>query len=241
MPARLSLRWTVAIAALLVVVAAGAGAAWWFLWVPSTRPALRSDEFYGIDVSNHQGHIDWQPVAGDNIDFAYIKATEGATFTDRSFATNWRSAGRAGVLRGAYHFFTLCRSGRKQAEHFLQVAPPDASALSPAADFELAGNCRDRPAPAVVDARVDAFLRRVERAWKRPVLLYVGGDWAAHYQRPGRPDSPRWVVRRRGRPDVEWTVWQQQRLARVDGVSGRVDLDVGRLAGLSGPRLIVTD
>jgi Glycosyl hydrolases family 25 len=69
----------------------------------------------GVDVSNHQGDIDWPALAGSKIAFAYIKATEGGDFRDKRFQLNWEGAKRAGLARGAYHFFTQCRSGAEQA------------------------------------------------------------------------------------------------------------------------------
>lgn len=62
--------------AALVAIALSA-AVWWFLWVPNVRPSLRAGEVFGIDVSNHQGPIDWDAVTEDDVRFAYIKATEG--------------------------------------------------------------------------------------------------------------------------------------------------------------------
>jgi lysozyme len=224
-------RWLAGVvAALLLLGAALAG--WWLLWVPHSRPSLRSGEVYGIDVSNHQGHINWPQVAADEIEFAYIKATEGGDHTDARFAENWAGAGVAGVRRGPYHFFTLCRPGLAQAEHFLRVAPPDSEALPPAVDLELAGNCKARPDGGSVQAELDAFLERVEAAWQRPMLLYVGDDWEARYPVLDRSGRPRWLVSFFGRPDLEWTVWQLHGFAKVDGIGGRVDLDVAELCEL---------
>jgi lysozyme len=75
------------------------------------RPALLPGERYGIDVSHHQGVIDWERVANDGISFAYMKATEGNEFVDERFADNWRGAANAGLDRGAYHYFPLCSPG----------------------------------------------------------------------------------------------------------------------------------
>jgi hypothetical protein len=61
---------------------AGLVSAWWFLWLPNWRPPLREGERYGIDVSAHQGTIDWERVARDGIMFAYVKP-EGCTYSDR--------------------------------------------------------------------------------------------------------------------------------------------------------------
>lgn len=221
------------VAALFVVVATAA-AAWWFFWVPNARPALRTGESYGIDVSNHQGTIDWAAVAGDDITFAYIRASEGGDFTDARFATNWSEAARVGLDRGTYHFFTLCRPGAEQAAHFLRVAPPDRTALPPAVDLELAGNCTARPGAEQVFRELEAFLGVVEAAWEQPTLLYVGEDWEARYPVLDTSERPRWLVSFLGRPDRAWTIWQLHGFAKVDGVGGGVDLDVGRLPELRG-------
>src|SRR5262245_17581145 len=113
----------VAAAASALVLLPGALALWWFWWVPGWRPPLHDGERYGIDVSAHQGDIEWTRVAADDIEFVYVKATEGRDFVDARFAANWWDAGAAGLDRGAYHFFTLCTPGTAQAEHFLSIAP----------------------------------------------------------------------------------------------------------------------
>lgn len=119
----------------------------------------------------HQDSVDWGTVAQDDIEFAYIKATEGGDFTDDPFEENWSAAGDAGIARGAYRFFTLCTPGERQAEHFLEIAPPGPNALLPAVDLELAGNCSERPPAEDVYEQLDTFLEVVEQAWGRPVLL----------------------------------------------------------------------
>src|SRR3954470_16000189 len=75
------------------------------------HPSERHYPSQGIDVSHHQGHIAWAKLPRQGVDFAYIKATEGADYVDRRFSINWRAAHAVGIRRGAYHFFTLCRSG----------------------------------------------------------------------------------------------------------------------------------
>lgn len=58
----------------------------------------------GIDVSNHQGHIDWDAVANAGYTFAWLKASQGINFRDRWFPRNWEECKRVGIQRGAYHF-----------------------------------------------------------------------------------------------------------------------------------------
>ena len=216
--------WIAAGTVLVLVVLA---AAWWFLWLPAWRPDLDPGERYGIDVSTHQGSIDWMRVAHDHITFAYIKATEGADHVDDRFAANWEGAGSAGLDRGAYHFFTLCTPGAAQATNFLATAPRETYALAPAVDLELAGNCGQRPDPETVRRELRTFIDAVESAWGQPVVLYVGEDFERRYHVQSRLGRLLWVQRFLLRPDTDgWAVWQAQGFASVDGVAGDVDLDV---------------
>lgn len=189
---------------------------------------MSAGERYGIDVSAHQGRIDWTSVAKDDIEFAYVKATEGADFIDDRFEENWAAVDEAGLDRGAYHFFTLCTPGDEQAENFLQIAPPDPHALAPAVDLELAGNCSDRPRRSDVLNELRNFIERVEHAWRQELVLYLGNDFESFYKVRAPLDRPLWLRRFLMRPDEGWLIWQLHGYARVDGVSGGVDLDVMR-------------
>ncbi len=52
----------------------------------------------GVDVSHHQGEIDWQKLKSQNIEFAFIKATEGGDHVDRKFYENWSASKEAGIV-----------------------------------------------------------------------------------------------------------------------------------------------
>ncbi|AQT43495.1 lysozyme [Bartonella apihabitans] len=74
------------------------------------RLSLDNYPVRGIDVSHHQGEIDWHKIKSQNISFAYIKATEGGDFKDPQFKKNWDHALEAGLRVGAYHFSGLKRT-----------------------------------------------------------------------------------------------------------------------------------
>ena len=57
----------------------------------------------GLDVSHYQGTINWATVKSLGAKFAYIKATEGTTYHDPMFSTNYLQAYNQGIIRGAYH------------------------------------------------------------------------------------------------------------------------------------------
>lgn len=211
----------------------------WYVGVPHWRPSLVAGEAYAIDVSHHQHIIDWPAVAADGIGFAYIKATEGQGYVDPLFGQNWAASNEAGVMRGAYHYFTLCAPGARQAANFLRTAPPDPAALPPAVDLEAEGTCDRRPPVALVNAELADFLTAVESAWGRPVLVYARHSWTSLYPMAGGPlgarqDRPMWRTRFFFRPSQSWAVWQVHYFARIDGIDTAVDFDVVRPALLSG-------
>jgi lysozyme len=217
-------RWVFAVVAAIASTTAVA----WFAWFPHYRPALRADESYGIDVSAHQGSIDWEVAARDDIRFAYIKATEGGDHVDRRFAENWDAAGRAGLDRGAYHFFTLCRPGRDQATNFVDATEGRRGELPPALDLEFGGNCRGRPSKESLFAELDAFIEEVESISGRAVTIYVLPDFDERYAVTSHYERERWVRRIPLRPGGEWDVWQFTGFGHVDGVDGKVDINVRR-------------
>jgi lysozyme len=211
-----------------LLVLALAAALGWFVVVPRYRPPLQAGEQYGIDVSNHQGAIDWPAVAGDDISAAYIKATEGQTFVDERFAENWAGAASAGVRRGAYHFFSLCSPGAAQAANFLRVVPKDADALPPALDLEW-GPCEERPDKAAFQREVTAFIETVERELGKPVVLYAMPSFTDTYPVPEQFVRDTWVRRLFQRPERPgWSLWQVSDRARVHGIGEPVDLNVWR-------------
>jgi len=195
------------------------------------HPPERDYPAQGIDVSHHQGRIDWLAVKGEGVDFAYIKATEGGDHRDRRFAENWRGTAAAGIRRGAYHFFTLCRPGADQAANFIAAVPAEPGALPPAVDLEQLGNCARRLPLEAFHAELATFIRTVEAHYRKPVLLYLTADFDRAYQVSARVRRPLWLrsivfePRFGARP---WHMWQASSFRRIDGIRGSVDWNVAR-------------
>src|SRR5437660_10361536 len=122
---------------------------WGVLWHvkiarPETKPEIAMT-VYGlpavvcdgvVDVSHHNGAIDWPAVAGAGIALAFIKATQGVGFVDPTFERNRNAAIAAGILAVPYHFLDTSDPDQ-QAGHFLDVT--DIAAAQPAMlDWETA-------------------------------------------------------------------------------------------------------
>ncbi|MBN9416589.1 MAG: lysozyme [Candidatus Eremiobacteraeota bacterium] len=189
---------------------------------------LRQGEHRGIDVSAHQGQIDWPTVKAAGIEFAYIKSSEGGDWVDDHFQANWEGAGAAGIRRGAYHFFTLRRPGADQAANFLKVAPPDAHSLPPVVDLEFGGNTSARPPRETVVRELGVFIQQVEAAHKRPLILYLLPEFEEAYGVYREFPRPIWLrsLMMRPSPDLHWSLWQVTPMGRVPGIQGDVDLNI---------------
>lgn len=196
---------------------------------PPPQPEKQRVRQRGIDASHHQGAIDWQAVAGDGVSFAYLKATEGTSYTDPTFAGHRAAAQDHGIQVGGYHYFQLCSPGVEQAVHFASVLGPISagSHLPPAVDLELAGSCTTPPPRAVLLAEVRAFLEHVEAATEREPVVYLYPEFEAEYGFAAElGDYRQWVRSLGQRPDRPWWIWQQTDAGSVDGISGPVDVNV---------------
>ncbi|MBW3570641.1 MAG: glycoside hydrolase family 25 protein [Gemmatimonadetes bacterium] len=192
-----------------------------------TGPAPADAPLPGIDVSHWQGAVDWNRVAADGRHFAFIKATEGGDYTDPRFAENWAGARRAGVIRGAYHFFRPQTDAMAQAAHFVRTVPLAAGDLPPVLDVEVT----DGRSLDVVAAGVRTWLEEVERATGRRPILYTRASFWTAQMGGGFGAYPLWVAHYGAtEPRIPagwsgWTFWQHSDAGRVDGIVGNVDLN----------------
>lgn len=97
---------------------------------------------FGIDISHHQGTIDWEFLLKENrydtiVKFVYCKATEGATFVDKCWHENRKKLIEYRLPHGAYHFFTPHSDPIEQAEHFLKHWKDHQLNMPPVLDVEV--------------------------------------------------------------------------------------------------------
>jgi lysozyme len=197
-------------------------------WIPNAPDPLEYP-IRGIDVSAHQGPIDWHSVAASGVRFAYLKATEGADFRDARFAGNLRAAGAAGIACGAYHFFSLKSPGMLQAANFIKAVPKNATSLPPGIDLEFVGNSSVRPTPADFKLQFDPFIEAIRKAYNCEPVIYTAPDFCSVYL-DGYSIKRPWVrailLHPANEPSNPWLFWQFSDRATVPGIHGFVDADV---------------
>lgn len=184
----------------------------------------------GIDISHYQGEIDWERLKTEDIRFVFIKATEGGDHRDPAFAENWNKAGQAGISRGAYHFFTFCRTGKEQAQNFIATVPAEPGNLPPVIDLEFGGNCKKRPTRVSLHKDLNDFIAEIERNYRKKPIFYVKYDFYDAYIKDGFADYHLWIQDWICYPELsdrrKWTFWQYSIRGRISGVPTFVDLNV---------------
>lgn len=214
---------------LLLLAVLLARAAFYAGWIRFNYPSQQTFPIQGIDVSHHQQVIDWAKLKQHNIRFAYIKATEGASFKDSAFTHNWRDAREHGMITGAYHFFTFCKSGRLQAENFIATVPVSARALPPALDLEYGGNCAPSSHQQMM-ADVRTMISLLEQVYQQKVVIYATREFYDDHLQNELNESPLWIRDIWRQPQLagarQWTFWQFANRGRLNGVTTFVDLNV---------------
>jgi GH25 family lysozyme M1 (1,4-beta-N-acetylmuramidase) len=211
--------------------------------VTLTATAAQGVTLPGIDTSHYQHApvLDWTKVKGDGVKFAFLKATEGSTFKDPYFTSDWAQTKANGIYRGAYHFARpSVGTAAKQAAYFASVIGPQTGrgTLPPVLDLEATGGL----SKSKLINWTSNFLQETERLTGRVPIVYVspafweywlGNSTAFHHY-------PLWIANYGvSSPRVPggwpaWTFWQTNSTGKIKGISGRVDSDLfnGDMTGL---------
>ena len=189
--------------------------------------------FDGIDVSHYQGTIDWKQVAQyENIQFVYIKATQGTKFTDRQYSYNIRQARQNGLKVGSYHFFSHQTPARKQFEHFQEVAKKAEQDLIPMVDVEVALSSleRQRMSLSAFQDSLQLFMDLCKNYYGEYPMIYAtnrsynelcGERFLNYHLYIGRYGSNEPVICHTSK---KHTIWQYSEKGNLKGIPQPVDL-----------------
>jgi lysozyme len=211
---------------IIVVVILGLGICDYFGWIWHNSIFTIGYEVKGLDVSHHQGKIDWQKVkAGDKYKFVFIKATEGKDFVDDSFAYNWKESKKQNFLTGAYHFFAMTSSGLEQANHYKRIVPVSNDNLPPVIDVEIPTYHNK----AKVLANLKTMIKELEKTYHKKPILYVTYDTYFAYIEDSFSDFPIWIRDVYKYPSIDkekWKIWQYHNRGHIQGIDTFVDINV---------------
>ena len=189
----------------------------------------------GVDISAYQAQVDMEKLKEQNIQFVYIKATEGSSYQDEMFAANRAGAEKAELLFGAYHFFSYDSPGSTQAENFIRTVGEDVKGqLLPVVDLEYYGDKEQNP-PAKEDVirELTVFLDALEAQYGTKPMIYTRADIYEKYLEDFSGDYKLWIsslyTPLSWNYKGDWYLWQYFNRAELEGYSGGeqyIDLNV---------------
>ncbi len=186
---------------------------------------------HGIDVSHYQDDIDWKLVKEMRVkdiylNFAFLKATEGINNVDENFKDNMEGALEAGIARGAYHFFIASKSGKLQAQNFIDAVNLKKGDLPPVLDVEKTYGA------SLIDLqdRLADWLTIIEKKYKVKPIIYTSADFYKTYLTGRFDEYPLWVAHylEKDKPNIKrsWVFWQHSESGHVTGIRTNVDFNV---------------
>ncbi len=193
-------------------------------------------ELCGVDISHYQGIIDWGKLAGQDLNFAFIKATEGSSHLDECFYNNWQAAENTNLYIGAYHFFSFDSDGEKQAEFFINTVGDLSGKLAPVVDVEFYGDkASNPPEKENVVTQLGEMLSVLEAHYKVKPIIYTTYTIYSKYIRGEFEEYPLWI-RNVYYPPIGalggvWSFWQYEDTAVLEGYEGDekyIDMNVFR-------------
>ncbi len=183
---------------------------------------------HGIDISHHQQSIDWAEVALQHIDFAFIKATEGANHQDSLFCINWPAIKLNKIKRGAYHFFRPGTSPEQQFLNFATHVDLEAGDLAPVLDVEVT----DGVPTKTLRKNVKTWMQLAEVHYQVKPILYTNQKFYNEFLAGHFDNYTLWIARYNPwfspwlKGKNNWAFWQYGNRGSLPGIQGNVDFNV---------------
>lgn len=188
--------------------------------------------FNGIDVSRHQGDIDWDSV-NPNIDFAMIRAGFGKNNIDAKARRNVSECERLGIPYGLYWFSYALHPemAKKEAEYMMAFIGEHKPEYPIVYDFEYdtvthaTKNGVNINRQFVLDC-TEEFCRTLEEHGFY-AMFYTNRDYYQRYYQASKVAEKydMWYARYAESPGRAVTLWQKSDSGKISGINGKVDLD----------------
>jgi len=199
---------------------------------------------YGIDISSHQGNIDWNAVRDSGIDFAFIRAggryygaEEKDIYSDDLFAENLRNAQAAGLKVGVYFFSQAINPDEavEEAEYVLSLIAESGAApeLPVYFDWERiedgqTGVRTDSVGGETLTASAKSFCRTIEAAGFNAGIYFNLDTGYGLYRLSELSDFEFWFAQPGFFPYFYYSVdmWQYSFKGNVEGIDSPCDLNM---------------
>lgn len=182
----------------------------------------------GIDVSSHQGEVDFQKVAKDGISFVILNAGYGRSVTQKSiyFDGNYEKAKTAGLMIGAYWYSYAVSAADAVAEAQACIEAIKGKELDLPVFIDIEEQSQFAKGREFCSAVADAFCGEITKHGYK-AGIYISYSPLMDYISPEmREKYPVWVAQYHTECQYkDAAIWQYTDNGRVDGITGAVDIN----------------
>ncbi len=189
-----------------------------------------ADTMKGIDVSVHNGDIDWQKVKADGIEFAILRAGYGklASQKDQKFEQNYKNAKAVNFPVGAYWYSYAMSPEEAELEADVFLSVIKGKQFEMPVYFDLEEKKQFDLGKEKVSAIMRAFLERVESAGYFTGLYGSASFLTTHTADDIKSRYTIWLAHWVDQTNYSgaYAIWQYSSKGKVAGINGNVDLDI---------------
>lgn len=158
---------------------------------------------FGIDVSHYVGKVDWQAIADSYqpVEFAFMRSSTGLN-KDTEFKANWKGCKKAGIIRGAYHYFSPNVSADEQFKIFSSMVELSKGDLPPVLDIEAMWKDKDE-----MMKEIKSWLEMAEKKYGIKPIIYSGLNFYNAHLKDEFNDHTLWIAAYSGKAILKNTDW----------------------------------
>lgn len=198
------MRWVAILFAIVVVL--GGGTLW--LHHRQVRPSVRQYPVMGVRLDQSDGYQDFVKLHKSGVDFAYLKVSEGASYTDDDFAANFQHSSGSGVAIGVYHDFSFDSTPAAQFKQFSETAGANIGTLPVGIHLRYYGQYEAKhPAAAKMRQTLTTLIALLQARYHCAVVL-IGTPGILKQVAQVSPTSGRWVISRTKPTMAHTSYWQ---------------------------------
>jgi lysozyme len=228
--------WRIFIVIAIILIIAGIWIGREYTFTPPPPPVITNEASdiirhpqtataWGIDISHHQGSVDWSKMVGDKRpDFVFLKTTEGTHFTDNRFADYKEHLIKLGIPFSGYHFMRFNKNGKDQANYFLRKAQPKKGQLIPVVDIEYQ---RHLYTDEIAQRNIDLFMETIRSAIGVYPIVYCEEKYYHKYlKKKYKGKIILWIANYKRSPTTSWDIWQKTDKFQHPSFKKRIDYNI---------------
>ena len=212
---------------------------WWNeggVWYGSNGTIVNSAVGFGVDVSEHQGNIDWSQVQSSGVTYAILRCGYGSDYSnqdDKQFLRNVQECQRYGIPFGVYlySYATDNAMAQSEAEHTLRLlreAGLSPYSLSYPVYYDMEDeNQQGKLGSAALGSIASTYCNAIAAAGYTPGVYANTNWWTYRLTDSAFSSWPRWVAQYNYKCTYsgKYGMWQADSNTSISGIAKRVDIN----------------